>query len=1012
MKTKIKTRKRRGAGAFSIAVLLSIGAGFIFFHTPKNTLIELQKRYVLATTIDAKEQVIEELQGYYLSMEIPDSIDQKIEISAQHDIKSTIIDTTGLKYDIYENLNPYELEVRLESLLHKSMIAKARSNDGLFASLVEHVLVIAKRVDDGTGNPYWVEFINRMRAYTPEQALNWLKIKKAQQFYRKRHDQPLTFAVGEQFGAAGLKYLKDLDDPRARLDILQRLQVALLLCRGLNDLSIGLAEQTFKEAGQIGYILRASGILFHKAEALSRNGQIIEAIQIFQMNDRYADEYNMVPSMAWYKKNGLVQVALCHQELGNSREALAVCDALDKLPLSKIDQIQVNNIRGITHESLGNFEISKVMYRNALDLAESSEDRQNEITCLFNLGLLFYKLADYDLSLRYLNLAQEKYSQYRTAKPEVRRRIMLKISDIMVKKNRVAEADSLFTEAIRNTAKSGTSPRKKSDMLTRLAKYNFDSGRIEDAMNNLAEAELACQRNGLFHQEIWISIKTARYYIEAGRIPEALQKVKAALQKAKDCQYPALQIESYDVLAQIELKRGNLEGARAWSNKLALTVKSVTTQHWGTDLFYPVKQKNHKYLKRGIILEIQAGNFEHAFVKLSQAKDNFSLGDPINASQSSMNANSIIAGIKDYLGPRTVLLDYLVAPDSVYVFALDHKNGLQLFRKSLKRDAITQSIQGYRSLISKTALLLEKYDSDELKTHFNRTIQNNQQLYDNILDWIFAKQEYREITRLHIIPDGELFDLPFSTLTKSQMGKNKFLAQQVSTSYSQSSLDLLSLNGNNSDLLDFKNQNILLCVDDQIPGAREFGHFVKNQFPNVEILTVPGNKAVRLEIQERLHKPIDNLIILGHGESNTAFPGRSFIEMAAFNESSYKTEKVKFRLKDLQEIGKLNINMVLLVGCETGDGKIYSGSGIAGLQQGFLSMGATHVLGTLWKVNAEQTLSQMKSFLKNLSIRSSPEIALNQTLKLTLQSLDQHPVYRQPHPYLWGSYTLYSRSAL
>ncbi|MDZ4714744.1 MAG: CHAT domain-containing protein [Cytophagales bacterium] len=101
------------------------------------------------------------------------------------------------------------------------------------------------------------------------------------------------------------------------------------------------------------------------------------------------------------------------------------------------------------------------------------------------------------------------------------------------------------------------------------------------------------------------------------------------------------------------------------------------------------------------------------------------------------------------------------------------------------------------------------------------------------------------------------------------------------------------------------------------------------------------------------------------------------------------------------EVSQLDLaktKLVVLSACETGLGEVQSGEGVWGLQRAFQLAGAQGVMGSLWKISDEATVTYMDTFYKSLlggaSSQQSYLAAMNETRKVF------------PHPYYWGAFVL------
>lgn len=90
--------------------------------------------------------------------------------------------------------------------------------------------------------------------------------------------------------------------------------------------------------------------------------------------------------------------------------------------------------------------------------------------------------------------------------------------------------------------------------------------------------------------------------------------------------------------------------------------------------------------------------------------------------------------------------------------------------------------------------------------------------------------------------------------------------------------------------------------------------------------------------------------------------------------------------------------LVVLSACETGLGEIQSGEGVWGLQRAFQLAGARSVMGSLWKISDEATVTFMDAFYEQYLRTNNISDAYRHAMQTTKQEY--------PQPYYWGAFTL------
>ncbi len=136
-----------------------------------------------------------------------------------------------------------------------------------------------------------------------------------------------------------------------------------------------------------------------------------------------------------------------------------------------------------------------------------------------------------------------------------------------------------------------------------------------------------------------------------------------------------------------------------------------------------------------------------------------------------------------------------------------------------------------------------------------------------------------------------------------------------------------------------------------------------------------------------------------HSFVNTRYPSLSGLLLSTVNEQG-KTQNGLLQLHDIYGL-RLNADLVVLSGCQTGLGEELSGEGLVGLTQGFLYAGSRSVMVSLWPVEDKATAELMADFYRAmLKDNLAPAVALRQAKLKMLQNNQSRP------PYYWAAFVI------
>lgn len=393
---------------------------------------------------------------------------------------------------------------------------------------------------------------------------------------------------------------------------------------------------------------------------------------------------------------------------------------------------------------------------------------------------------------------------------------------------------------------------------------------------------------------------------------------------------------------------------------------------------------NSRFLNKDIQIEL----FE-SLVEIGLSLDNNEqLFETIDRNKMSiMNYSSEYPDINlDSVGKEYTIIQYSFTSDSLIAVLYD------------SGQYSSYSLAGKSEMTS----LISKF-STELVNRSNDLYETSLLLYNQLFKPLKVSK-----TKLIIIPDNELFYIPFGALRNDPDDNYSFLEKKyvINYQYSMSSLiDQLekshTTNSKTSVFIpEFKNDPKLAYADTRnvglnselyhLPFAKSEGDFIMEEF-NADVPKVTKNVL--------LHSLQNDAIVhfAGHAFNVPENPDHSMLALS----SEINNESESLRLKELLNLGCRN-DMLVLSACETGTGKISKGEGSLSLARAFFFAGARSIISTLWSVSDRSSSTIMKNFYSHLSKRERKDVALHQAKLEYLDSVKKEPDYL--HPYYWAGF--------
>jgi CHAT domain-containing protein/Tfp pilus assembly protein PilF len=373
---------------------------------------------------------------------------------------------------------------------------------------------------------------------------------------------------------------------------------------------------------------------------------------------------------------------------------------------------------------------------------------------------------------------------------------------------------------------------------------------------------------------------------------------------------------------------------------------------------------------------------------------------------------------------HTALLEYVVGENESYLFALTKGAGqpvtLKVYPLGLKGRETSDMTKDFLRRVAEHDLTIKA---------------PAQRLYELLVKP--AERQLRGVSRLIIVPDGPLWDLPFQALHRGQKG---YLLEDYAVSYAPSLSVLREMKRKGAELLRAR-------VVQQQPEAVGGGSPRLAGF-RMELLAL-GNPMLSGQTAAKINalREEDSLSPLPDAERevNTLGklygPARSKVLVGDLaTEEEVKAEAGKYRLLhfathallddrnpmysrimlsqagqgvredglfEAWELMKLDLTaeLVVLSACQTARGRVGAGEGIIGMSWALFVAGCPSVVVSQWKVDSARTTDLMLEFHRNLLRRKGRGVGMTKAEALREACLKLlHSQYS--HPAYWASFVL------
>jgi CHAT domain-containing protein len=184
----------------------------------------------------------------------------------------------------------------------------------------------------------------------------------------------------------------------------------------------------------------------------------------------------------------------------------------------------------------------------------------------------------------------------------------------------------------------------------------------------------------------------------------------------------------------------------------------------------------------------------------------------------------------------------------------------------------------------------------------------------------------------------------------------------------------------------------------RLPGSAREAEAIARLSPGKNLIA-SGFDANRILVMSGSLQDYSVLHFGTHAFVDDAFPGLSYLALSRIDRNG-QTLTGDLRLNDIYQL-QLNADLVVLGACRTGLGKKLHGEGMIGLSRGFIYAGAPQILVSLWDVPDLHTARFMERFYRNLLKAKLPAVdALRAAQMETWKDAETNA------PFFWAAFCL------
>ncbi len=371
------------------------------------------------------------------------------------------------------------------------------------------------------------------------------------------------------------------------------------------------------------------------------------------------------------------------------------------------------------------------------------------------------------------------------------------------------------------------------------------------------------------------------------------------------------------------------------------------------------------------------------------------------------------------LDPGVVLLSYQVGAEATLLFAVSRSRGLEVRRLAVGAEELAARVERFRRRIVSPVPGL------------GGLLAEGKSLFDTLI--APAAESIEAHQRILFVPDRALHALPFAALVRSAEGGGawSYLAEWRAshTAVSATVYAQLVRGGPEGDLPAPETAPMLVAFGDpDYPDPRKAptaGGLDLAPLPasRLEIAAVASHFAGAQRIYLGSEATEERAKQIGPGPRFVHFASHAFVDERRPLDSGLvlslppspagDRDNGILQAWEILESVRLDADLVVLSGCDTGRGREIAGEGLIGLARAFQHAGARAVVASLWQVADLSTVAFMDRLYRHLlggrgraeALRAAQQELLSGPVELTRADGRQLP-FDASHPRYWAGFQL------